>query len=264
MFDMEAAAAQEQKRAAGLWRLGVWLAVYLVAFGVFAFIASRHCTGLRLMVLLVFTETAALAAFGVFAAAAFDPTTCGVGGCLRRFAGTAAAMVAVSAATLTVAAVAWGAAGLGAALLAQIVVVCFLLLLASVFCLIRRLGSELLTAQLVSLMVAAALLGTVFYIDPAVEAAEDSDTRAVVVRATLASNPLTAVSWSLFRFDLMRARVMYDRVSVIGRYYRTPYPAWWQTAEGYACVFAALFGASVLAGRRRRQRMNHSDKPEGS
>jgi hypothetical protein len=144
----------------------------------------------------------------------------------------------------------FGATGVAGALLAQLVIVAFCGLLASVFALVRCSGSELLFAQLVSIFVACVLLGTVFYADPLIEAEQSPESRSAVIHAALAVNPVTVISGSLLEFDLMRRPVMYGRISVIQRY-QFSYPRdWWEVLAGYAAVSFVLFlGAGVL--RRR-------------
>ena len=99
-------------------------------------------------------------------------------------------------------------------------------------------------------------MGTVFYADPIIEVQKSQEARGTVMRVILASNPLTAISWSLLEFDLMRQQLMYDRFSGIGREYGEPghrvsYPDWWRTSGAYLLVsLVVLFGGGIL--RRHR------------
>ena len=245
----------EEKRAGAPSALLWWcLLAFPVAFGAFAYLASRHMGGRSLMAALVFLECAAAALVSAVAFVDFEPRKLGVWGFLFRVAAACAAVVAGGFAVLVLAAVLWGAEPLAGGLLAQVVVISFCLLLGAVYALVRRAGAEPFLSQLVSIFVGCVLMGTVFYADPVVEAQSSPERRSLAIRAVLAANPMTAISWSLLRFDLMRRQIMYDRISVIGRFYRTEYPPWWKTAAGYVIASAVLLGAASLLGRGRAGR----------
>ncbi len=238
--------AEQEPGAAGLrvWRAAVWLAAYLIGYAGFAVAASQWCAGRGLMAVLVFAECAVLACGTVLVAAWLDPKRLGVWRFIARAAAACGGAVVVSAAVIAGAALA-GAEPLGGGLLAQVVVLAFCLLLAAAFALVRCIGAEPMAAQFVSLLVACALVGTVFYADPLVETEMPPETRSRVINAVLAPNPIMAITWSLLRFDLLHRQVMYDRISVIGRFYAYEYPRWWAVSCGYlVCAALMLLGAA--------------------
>jgi hypothetical protein len=234
------------------WRkAGFWSAAYLVAFGAFAGIASLGCRGESLTASLTFVECAALAAAVPLFAVRRDPRRFGVLGFLWRIAAIVLGAIVISSAVMLVARAALAAEAVGGALIAQGVIFAFCLLLASVFAVVRCSGSGLLFAQLVAIFVACALLGTVFYADPIIEAQRSSEARGTVIHAALAVNPVTAISGSLLHFDLMRRTVMYGRISVIGQWYPFDYPDWWTVLAGYAGVSVVLLSGAALLRRYR-------------
>ncbi len=231
------------------WSLAVGLAAYLVGYAGFAVIASQSCAGPGLMPVLVFAECAVLACGTALVAARFDPQRLGVWRFAARVAAVCGGAALVSALVLIGAAMA-GAKPLVGGLLAQVVIFAFCLLLAAVFAFVRCIGAEPMAAQFVSLVMACALVGTVFYADPIVETEMPPATRSRVINAVLAPNPIMAITWSLLRFDLLHRQVMYDRISVIGRFYAYEYPQWWTVSCGYiVCAALLLCGAAWL--RRR-------------
>ena len=257
-----------ESREAGLqlWPIVVWLAVFVAGFGIFAFIASRDSGGgSSLMATLTFVECAVLAGVVAMFAVDCDPRELGVRGFVVRLLVPCVATQLLASGVLTIAHFAWRASPLGGALAAQLVILAFCLLLGSVFSFIRCSGSELFFAQLVSIFTACALMGTVFYADPIIEVQKSPEARSRVMRAILATNPLTAISWSLLAFDVMRsghATLMYD-VTVMGHRYNEPgrsvsYPDWWRTARAYVVVsLVMLFGGGILR-RHRIMRLRRS------
>ena len=245
--------AHHQQTGPGLriWKVAVALSVYLLAFGGFACFAAAHCNPHGLMATLTFVECAVLAIVVALFAVDQDPHEVGVLRFVLRLAAICGLTLAVSAAVLGLAAAVWGATPLAGGLVAQVVILSFCLLLVSVFALVRCSGSELLLAQLVCILVACALMGTVFYADPVVEAQKSPEARGMMIAAVLSSNPLTAISWSLLEFDLLRRQIMYDRISVIGRFYRTPSPQWRRILCGYVAVSAVMLTGAGLLRRHR-------------
>ena len=242
-------------------RAAIWLAVYFVSFGSFAFFASLYCDGRGLMATLVFVECAVLAAVIALFAAKSDPRQLGIRRFILRLSVFCVSALLLSSAVLTAAWAVWGAEPLVGGLAAQLVILSFCLLLGAIFALARCGGTEPLFAQCVCWFVACVLMGTVFYADPIVEAQPSPKARSVAIRAALAVNPITAISWSLLEYDLMRRQIMYDRISVIGRWYRTPYPQWWATACGYVALSVVILaGAGLL---RRRSVLNTSRTERG-
>lgn len=233
----------------GLWSLAVGLAAYLIGYAAFAIIASQSCEGKSLMVVLVFAECAVLACVTVLAAARLDPRRFGA----RRFTAAMAAVcggAALASAVVLVGAAAMGAEPLAGGLLAQVVVFSFCLLLAAIFAFVRCIGAEQMAAQLVSLLVACALVGTVFYANSLVETEMPAESRSRVINAVLAPNPIMAITWSLLRFDLLHRQVMYDRISVIGRFYAYEHPQWWAVSCVYVmCAALLLLGAAWFRQR---------------
>jgi hypothetical protein len=254
-----------EPRDAGLrlWPIVVWLAIFLAGFVGFAFIASRHATGRSLMATLTFVECAVLAGVVAMFAVDCDPRELGVRGFVTRLLVPCAATQLLGSGVLVFASLAWGAGPLAGGLAAQLVILAFCILVGSVFSFVRCSGSEPLFAQLVSIFVACALMGTVFYSDPIVEVQKSPEARSMAIRGILATNPLTAISWSLLEFDLMRRQLMYDRFSVIGGKYGEPghnvsYPEWWHTAGAYLLVsFVVLTGGGILR-RHRIMRLRRS------
>ena len=262
---MSDAAYEPREAGLRLWPIVIWLAIFFAGFGAFAFIASRHSTGSSLMATLTFVECAALAGVVAMFAVDCDPRQVGVRGFVARLVVPCLATQLLASGVLVLASVAWGASPLGGGLAAQLVIFAFCLLLGSVFAFIRCSGSELFFAQLVSIFAACALMGTVFYADPIVEVQRSPEARGLAMRSILATNPLTAISWSLLEFDLMRRQLMYDRISVIGGKYGEPghnvsYPDWWRTAGAYVLIsLVVLFGAGIL----RRHRVMRSRRSGG-
>jgi len=247
---------EDRRRRRRVWpAVGACCAAYAALLAALAFGAGRSCDGRGAAAVLLFTEPALMAGAVVCLASAASRRGLRVVGLLAAVLAGLAAMAILSAAVVWLAA--RGAYGVGVVLCAQLVFVAFGLLLAGLLVALRRAGGEPLAAQLVTLCVAAALVGTVFYADPIVEGRGSPEARRRVIRAALAVNPLTAVSGSLLEVDLMRRRVMYDKISVIGRWYQVPYPRWWTTACGYGVAAVALFGAAALfeafARRRRKE-----------
>jgi hypothetical protein len=238
-----------------LWRACIWLAIYLVGFAVFAWIASRHCTGRSLMAVLTFIECALMAVVVAVFIVDRDPRELGLIRVLKASLVVCGAAAVLSSLVLALAWAAWGAEPIAGALVSQIVILSFAALLVSVFCLVRCSGSELLFAQLVIIFVACALLGTVFYADPLIEADWNAQRRGTVITIVLAASPVTAISWSLLEFDLMRRQTMYDHVSVIGRWYQTTYPEWWQTVTGYLVISLVMLTGATLLHRQRRMEL---------
>jgi len=236
------------------WKIGTGLAVYLIGVAAFAAFAVARCRTEGLLAVLLFTESALVAGGVVLIAAAVDPRGVGVRGFVVTVSAVSLLMLAATGPALLIV-LTNGAGPLGGALLAQLLILTFCLLLASVFALVRCVGAELFSAQLVCILVACALMGTVFYVDPLVEADQSPETRSVVITAALAANPMTAMSWSLLRYDLMHGQIMYDRVSVIGRWHRIPDIQWWQTACGYAAGSVLFFLGAAECRRRRLSRL---------
>ncbi len=247
---MSRAGEELKGQGARLWRVALWLAVYLIVFAAFAFVASRHCAGRGLMATLTFVECAVLAAGVALFCVKFDPRRFGVRLFVAALSAVCVLTLLAGVLVLVAAWALWGAAPLIGGLAAQLVIFSFCMLLAAVFALVRCSGSELLFAQLVCILVACVLMGTVFYADPIIEAQGSSEAKRMVIRAALTINPITAISGSLLGFDMMREQIMYDRISVIARWYKVPYPEWWQAMCGYlALSVVVLSGAGVL--RRR-------------
>ncbi len=251
------------ERGPGMGRVALWLAIFLVGFGLFAFVASRHCRGRGLMATLTFVECAAMAAVAAMFAVNSDPRRVGVRGFVVRLVFVCALTQILASGVLIVAWWQWDAAPLAGGLAAQLVILAFCVVLGSVFSFVRCSGSELLFAQLVTIFVACAMMGTVFYADPIVEAQKSPEARSMVIRGILATNPLTAISWSLLEFDLMRRQLMYDRISVIGGSYGEPghnvsYPTWWGTAGAYVIVAFVLFVGGAILRRHRIMRLRRS------
>jgi hypothetical protein len=240
-----------EHRSMAWWKVGLGLAVYLAGFAVFARCAAMHCSGRSLMAVLAFIECALMAVVVAVFVVDRDPREIGLLRLLALSMAICGVAVILSSLVLVLAWAVWGAGPLAGALVAQGVILSFAALLVSVFCLVRCSGSELLFAQLVLIFVACALLGTVFYADPLIEANWDPQQRGSVIRLVLAASPVTAISWSLLEFDLVRQQLMYDHVSVIGRWYQSTYPDWWQTVVGYLLVFAVFMVGAALLQRHR-------------
>ena len=111
-----------------------------------------------------------------------DPREIGVWRFMLRLTGLCGLTLLISAGVLVFASAAWGAEPLLGGLVAQLVIFSFCILLASIFALVRCSGSELLFAQLVIIFMACALMGTVFYADPIVEARNSPEAKSMAIR----------------------------------------------------------------------------------
>lgn len=227
------------------------LALYVAVLAAVAIIASAHSRGRMLTAVVVFAECGLVAAFVAFVGGLHDPRKMGVGRFLAYLLLSCAGAVVAAGAVLVVASAAGVATAVAGGLAAQLVVLSFALLLGTIVAFLRCCGAELLLAQLVSLLVACVLVGTVFYADPIIEAQKTSEARSQVITVVLALNPVTAISRSLLGIDLLRRQIMYDRISVIGRWYQTPYGTWWKTACGYLLASIVMLAGSLAARRLR-------------
>ena len=209
------------------------LMLYVASLVVLTAVAAAHSHGRTPTAVVVFAEFGLVAAFVAFVGGLHDPRKMGVGRFLVRLLLLCAG------------------AALAGGLAAQLVVFSFALLMGMIFAFVRCWGAELLLAQLVCLFVACVLVGTVFYADPIIEAQKTPEARSRVITVALALNPITAVSRSLLGVDLLRRPVMYDRISVIGRWYQTPYGTWWKTACGYLAASVVMMAGAAAARRPR-------------
>ncbi|MFO7897564.1 MAG: hypothetical protein R6V58_00715 [Planctomycetota bacterium] len=227
------------------WLVLPGLAAYAVIFSALAWLAAVRCPRPARALVLMFAECSLLSVAAIGLAASADPA--GLAACFRRVVVGLLPLAAVSVALSVAAGVAPWTALAGA----QVVIVAFCVLLAAVFLWVRCVGGEPFPAQFVTVMAGAGLMGTVFYANPLVERDQSPEARGRVIRVVLAVNPMAAISYSLLRFDMMRRQLMYDRISVIARWYRVTYPAWWQTACGYAAAAGLLAGAAGVCHRFR-------------
>lgn len=227
------------------------LMLYVASLVVLTAVAAAHSHGRTPTAVVVFAEFGLVAAFVAFVGGLHDPRKMGVGRFLVRLLLLCAGAALAGGAVLAVASAAGVATALAGGLAAQLVVFSFALLMGMIFAFVRCWGAELLLAQLVCLFVACVLVGTVFYADPIIEAQKTPEARSRVITVALALNPITAVSRSLLGVDLLRRPVMYDRISVIGRWYQTPYGTWWKTACGYLAASVVMMAGAAAARRPR-------------
>ena len=123
----------------------------------------------------------------------------------------------------------------------------FVLLLTGVHAGATRLGMRVPGAQLAACIVAALMMGTVFYANPAIAATRGS-TKLVVVKAAVAANPLVCTAGSALGYDILLSRTsdlsLYNS-SLIGPDHLYRYPRWWAVSIVYAVIGVAL-GAVTL------------------
>ncbi|MEK7865231.1 MAG: hypothetical protein AAB434_01015 [Planctomycetota bacterium] len=91
------------------------------------------------------------------------------------------------------------------------------------------------------------LLGTVFYVDPLVQACEGHpDLSRAVITTAVAANPMLVLSQHVGDEDLLHT-ALYGRSTIGDRFFQ--YPPAWQPAIAFGVVAAALLGASRLMAR---------------
>jgi len=200
---------------------------------------------------------------------------CVVLGCMVPFFGSArngSTPIRAAAATLLRACGVIAAAGLTAAVLSLVlagrapvwwivrsawILAGFSLLLAGVVVLAGRLGACAHGRALAAYAVAALMLGTVFYANPAV-AATSGRAKLAVIQTAVAANPVLCVAGSALDYDILTSRrrgaSLYD-LSLIGPDHLYRYPRWWAIGGGYGIV-GCLFSAASLLGVPKRPKEN--------
>jgi hypothetical protein len=97
--------------------------------------------------------------------------------------------------------------------------------LASLKHLLRRLGLRPIVAQAAGTALAFVLLGSVFYVNPVIEALESSAAKTAAARAVLHTNPWLVATGSILQADPLRSERLYDWC-IIGDYqFPVGYPA---------------------------------------
>jgi hypothetical protein len=116
----------------------------------------------------------------------------------------------------------------------------FGLLLIGLTRLLRR-ATRRSTAQLTASTAGLLMCGTIFYANVFVEGSSGA-LKSWLIRATIAPNPIVAVTAGAFRQDILRSSVVYP-LSVIGQFYRYDYVNWAAAAGAFAAVgvLCALF-----------------------
>ncbi|MFH1024609.1 MAG: hypothetical protein V1809_14605 [Planctomycetota bacterium] len=136
-------------------------------------------------------------------------------------------------------------------LLAQPVLVGFAAILTGMFALAAGTGLASAAAQLAATTLGFAMLGILFYANPAIQSVPTEAARESLIRLAIHANPVAALSGPVFEYDLLRAPRMYD-ISVIGSYYRFAYPAWGTLLAEYLAAGTALVAAGAALERLRR------------
>ena len=125
----------------------------------------------------------------------------------------------------------------------------FVVLLAGLQAGAMRLGLSVPGAQLAVYVVAALMLGTVFYANPAIAATRGS-AKLAVVKAAVNANPLVCTAGSALGYDILLSRTsdfsLYNS-SLIGPDHLYRYPRW-----GAVGIVYGIIGIALGAGRSRR------------
>ena len=127
----------------------------------------------------------------------------------------------------------------------------FAALLAGVHTAAARLAGGL-AGQLVAYLVAALMLGTVFYANPMIAVAR-GDAKAAAIQSAITANPLVCVAGAAADHDVFlsrRAPMSLYNSSLIGPDHLYHYPRWWVVCVLYAAVGLA-FG--LVASKLSRQ-----------
>ncbi len=236
-----------QLRSFRWWRAVLGMVAFLAVYSIVARLVVVHTSRLVRTPLLLFVECALLSVATVGLAASIDPRSAGLFAFFRRVLAGLAVLAVLALAVMIVA----GARPISAVLLSQAVILTFCLLVSATFLAVRCLGGEPFLAQFVTIFVVGALLGTMFYANPVIERDISPAQRERVIRTVLATNPISVMSYSLLEFDMLRSRIMYDRISTIARWYRIPAPVWWRTTLGYLAVTGILAAVAGLSNRFR-------------
>lgn len=107
--------------------------------------------------------------------------------------------------------------------LAQVFLLGFAFLLSAVVSLIAACGARRATAQFVATGLALAMLGSVFFANALVEAAEGESAKMSVINTVLWTNPWLIVGGSILEADPLRSENLYSWSVII--YYGFQYPA---------------------------------------
>ncbi|HUS58924.1 MAG TPA: hypothetical protein VM141_09755 [Planctomycetota bacterium] len=113
---------------------------------------------------------------------------------------------------------------------------------------VQRLHAAPAARLLVVYSVAAMMLGTVFYANPAIAVAR-APAKAALMQAAVTANPLICVAGSATGYDILlsrRSEVSLYSNSLIGPDHLYRYPAWWWAALYYCAAGAVFFGASMI------------------
>ena len=167
----------------------------------------------------------------------------------------APAVALVAAGFVACAATARGGVPLAAIAWAHAFLLAFALFLASLTAFLARVGLRPATAQLVASALALAMVGSVLYANPAVEAAKGERARTLVINAVLWTSPWAIAAGSILQADPIRFEHLYSW-SVI-KYYSFSYPGAriGSVALRSAAVSGVYLGAALalLALRRWRR-----------
>jgi len=132
-----------------------------------------------------------------------------------------------------------GAAPVGLWLLkAGAILAGFVLLLAGLQACVMRLGLSGPGAQFAVYLVAALMLGTVFYANPAIALARGS-AKLGAVKAAVSANPLVCTAGSALGYDILLSRtsdLSFYNSSLIGPDHLYRYPRWWAVSIVYGVI----------------------------
>lgn len=124
--------------------------------------------------------------------------------------------------------------------------VCYALMLVSVFFLITSFGFSGNLTQVIVTIIAFLMIGTVFYANPFIESAS-SQVRPAIIQWTINLNPIVIIAANFFSYDPMLSPVMY-KLSLI-QYYPHYYPSWGYVVLGYLIVSAICLLIFVILSK---------------
>ena len=122
--------------------------------------------------------------------------------------------------------------------LAQLFLLGFAFLLSAVVSLVAACGARPATAQFAATFLALAMLGSVFFANALVEAAEGESAKMSVIHAVLWTNPWLIVGGSILEADPLRSENLYSWSVII--YYGFRYPASALGGPAARAAFATL------------------------
>ncbi|NQT18828.1 MAG: hypothetical protein HQ592_03920 [Planctomycetes bacterium] len=131
------------------------------------------------------------------------------------------------------------------------ILVGFALVLIGICSIAGRLGAAAPVRQMAAYAVAALMLGTVFYANPAV-AATRGKAKLAAVQTAVAANPLVCVAGAALDYDIMlsrRAEPSLYTQSLIGPDHLYRYPRWWAAGAAYSAVGLVMLFISFIGSK---------------